>query len=177
MSVEYLATEAPPRRRPSWLIGAAVLLVVTAVAGSSWWADGVRRDANQSMADALMTAQDQARIGEGRVMSTLTYASPMIWSTTVPEAVRAGLRELVEQSAADASATLTAVAYEVSGLRILPWQSAQLAARDRVLDFIAAERVRFDQITPYAANIGEVLSEPGPLPDAAFAALRASGAV
>lgn len=176
MTVEYLATKAPSRR-PSWLIGVAVLLVVAAVAGFLWWSDGVRRDALQSMADAVTTAQDRARIGQGRVMSTLAYTSPMIWSASVPEEVRAGLRELVELSAADASATLSSVADEVAGLRILPWQSAQLEARDQVLDFIAAERLRFDRITEYAGNLGEVLAEPDPLPDAALAALRASGAV
>ena len=45
-------------------------------------------------------AQDRARVGESQVLSTLQYATPMIWSASVPESVRADLRALVQASAA-----------------------------------------------------------------------------
>jgi hypothetical protein len=177
VTVEYLASEAPPRKRPTWLVGGAILAVVAVVAGFLWWSDSLSRSANQSMLSTVRTVEDQSRIGEGQVMSTLEYASPMIWSTSVSEEVRAGLRELVQRSAADASAALEASAAQVDDLRILPWQTAQSDARRAVLDYIAAQRIRFDRISEYAGNIGTVMAEPGPPPDAAYAALRASGAV
>jgi hypothetical protein len=177
VSVEYLVAEAPPARRRPLFVGAAIVLVVGLVAGFLWWSDATARDANATMLAAVTTVQDQSRIGEARVMSTLEYASPMIWSTSVPDSVSAGLRELVQKSAKDASATLGGSVDAVKELRILPWQTAQEVAREAVLAYIAAVRSRLDAIGDYAGKIGLVMAEPAPRPDAALAALRASGAV
>ena len=176
MSVEYLATKAPPRQRRSWLTGLAILLVVAAVAGFSLVSDQVRRSTNQSLSRAVLEAQDRARIGEASVLSTLRYASPMIWSQEVPQDVRAGLRALVERSAGEVAATLSELATEVRGSTVLPWQGAQAEARDRVLDLILAERARFDRIAADARQIGPVLAEERPSEQDAVASLRASGA-
>ena len=177
MSVEYLVAKAPPSRRMPWLIGAAIVLVVGAIAGFVWWSDAVARQANASMLATVTTVEDQSRIGEARVTSTLEYASPMIWSTSVPDNVAADLRELVQQSAKDASATLDESAEVVKALRILPWQASQSDAREAVLAYIAELKARVDAIADSAGKIGLVMAEPAPRPDAALAALRASGAL
>jgi len=176
VTIEYLATEAPPRRRWSWATGLAVVLVLAGVAAFLVWSDRTKDAANESLSSAVVQSQERARIGEGRVMSTLTYASPMIWSTEVSEDVRSGLRDLVEQSAADAAATLTTIADEVAGTTVLPWQTAQQQARDSVLALVLAERARFDTIAADARQIGPVLAQPRPSEAEALAALRASGA-
>ncbi len=176
MTIEYLATEAPPRRRWSWITGLAVVLVIAAVAGFLVWSDRTKSAANETLSAAVLQAQDRARIGEGQVTSTLAYASPMIWSTEVPEDVQADLRALVERSAAEAAATLTELAESVNGTTLLPWQTAQQQARDAVLGLIVAERARFDTIAADARQIGSVLAQPRPSEAEALAALRASGA-
>jgi len=176
MTVEYLATEAPPRQRHPWLVGIAITVLLAVVGGLLVWSDHLKNEANDSLSSAVIEAQERARVGEGRVLSTLTYANPMIWSQEVPEDVRAGLRGLVETSAAEASDALTEVVEQVTGLTILPWQSAQAEARERVLDLILAERVRFDRIAIDARDIGEALAVPRPQIEDAAAALRASGA-
>lgn len=53
------------------------------------------------------------RAGEGSVLATLAYASPMIWSSSVPESVSRDLQALVEAErfdrvARDAAAVATA---------------------------------------------------------------------
>lgn len=177
MTIEYLETKAPPRQqRWSWLTALAVVLVLAAVAGFLVWSDQQKGAANESLSAAVFEAQERARVGEGRVMSTLTYASPMIWSTQVPEDVQAGLRALVERSATDAAAALAEIADSVAGIRLLPWQGPQQRARDAVLDLIVAERTRFDRIAADARQIGPVLAEARPSEEEALAALRASGA-
>ena len=176
MTIEYLETKAPPRRRWSLLTGLVVVLVVAIAAAMLVWSERAKSAANQTFAQAVAEAQDRARIGEGRVLSTLTYASPMIWSTEVPEDVRAGLRSLVETSAAEAAATLSQVVESVSGATVLPWQAAQQRARDEVMALVLAERARFDEIAADAREIGRVLARERPSAENALAALGASGA-
>ncbi len=176
MTLEYLGTSAPPRRRRSGAVGLAVLIVVAVAAGFLWWSEGVRRDANRTLSHAVVEAEDLARIGEGRVLSTLAYAFPMIWSDSVPDAVRADLRGLVEESARDAGATLEALADEVGGTRVLPWQTAQLDARERVQDYVVAQEQRFERIAADAGDIGDVLAQTPPSTDTAMASLRAANA-
>ena len=71
MTLEYLATEAPPRRRQSWAVGVVVVVLVALAAGLLWWTDTVRRNANDQLAEAFVAAQEQARIGAATVLSTL----------------------------------------------------------------------------------------------------------
>lgn len=177
MSVEYLATEREPsRHRPSPWLTVAVLVVVLLASLVVIGSELVRRQANASMAAALQVAQDQSRIGTGSVQSTLAYASPMIWSESVSEEVRAGLREVVQDSAADVVGRLAAVRQEVDAVTVLPWQRAQLLARDRLSAHIAAQQERFARISRDARSIGAALEAPAPSPAEAIESLRASGA-
>ena len=117
-----------------------------------------------------------AAAGERQVQGTLAYASPMIWSSAVPEGVRDDLRALVEASAAEVSGDLAVLRERVAGTTVLPWQEPQAAARAELLALIDAQRERFDGIARDASDIDRVLAD-GPLPVGAVAdALRSAGA-
>lgn len=176
MTLEYLATEAPPRRRQSWALGVVVVVLVALAAGLLWWTDTVRRNANDQLAEAFVAAQEQARIGEATVLSTLVYAQPMIWSSSVPEDVRSGLRDLVEGDAAAAAAALSAIADGISGTLVLPWQGTQRQAQEALLALVGQYESRVARIAEDARVIGTVMAEPAPSDAEAQAALGASGA-
>jgi hypothetical protein len=175
-ALEYLGSHERERRRAPRVVAAVVLAVAVAAAGFLWWADSVRADANAELAAAFAESSARATTGEGQVQGTLAYASPMIWSSAVPEHVRASLRALVEASAADVADDLSRIEERVSATTILPWHDTQENARAQVLALIDAQRSRFAGIANDASDIDIVLAG-GPLPTgAALAALRASGA-
>ena len=176
MSLEYLATPHQPSRRPRRAPIVVVAVVVIVAGLFVWWSDSVRRNANDVLASSLQTADQRATAGQARVLSTLAYSYPMIWSSSVPDHVRAGLRQVVESSAADVAEELRAVRADVIGVRILPWQSAQAAARTQVLGLVDAELARFDLMGRDATSIGLVMSGPEPSDAAARESLSASGA-
>jgi hypothetical protein len=159
--MEYLSSPRSPRRATG--IAAGLLIVLVAGAGLFlWWSDLVQRRADESFASAVAEAQARTRVGEATVLSTLAYASPMIWSASVPDGVRSDLRTLVEASAARAADGLATARGEASGALVLPWQRTQLDTRDRVLALIDELRHRFDSIAADAAAIGRVMARPAP---------------
>lgn len=174
---EYLGMEdRPAPRRRSVLAGIAVALVAVLVGGALWVNDHARSSANDELSSAFSEAAQQARIGEQSVISTLAYASPMIWSTQVTEDVRAGLRALVQDSAADVVARLDVVRDRAMSVRVLPWHAEQQRAKAEVLALLADQRERFAGIARDARDIDLVLAG-GPIPTgAAASALRAAGA-
>ena len=179
MTVEYLATPVQPRRRPTRTGQALVLLALVLVAlgalGLVRWTQATRDHANATLARVLAEAEDRATIGEASVLATLAYASPMIWSTSVPESVQAGLRGVVEARAGQIAADLAELEAEAAGVGLLTWQGQQGLAREQVLAAVRAQRERFDRIAADARSIGQVMAEARPSSDAARAALRASG--
>ena len=145
-------------------------------AGFLWWSDSVRTSANEQLSVAFRESVDGAAAGERQVQGTLAYASPMIWSTSVPEDVRDGLRALVEATAAEVSGSLGALRERVAATTVLPWHENQAAAQGRLLALIDAQRARFDGIANDASDIDLVLAD-GPLPVGAVTeALRAADA-
>jgi type II secretory pathway pseudopilin PulG len=176
VTLEYLGTPAPDRRRTPYVVAAVIGVLVLAGAGFLWWSDSVRTSANEALASAFRESIDGAAAGERQVQGTLAYASPMIWSASVPEDVRDGLRALVEASAAEASGRLGVLRERVAATTVLPWQGPQAAARAELLALIDAQRARFDGIANDASDIDRILAD-GPLPvGAATEALRAADA-
>lgn len=179
MTLEYLSTQRTASRRPRAALvalGLVVVVLVVIVGVFAWWNDSVRRNANVVLAAAFEDADQRATAGQARVLSTLAYSYPMIWSTSVPDSVRAGLRAVVESSAHDVAEELRSVRADVVGVRILPWQSAQEQARVQVLGLIDAELARFDLMARDATSIGLVMAGPEPSDAAARESLSASGA-
>lgn len=175
---EYLGEPGDPRRgriRPA-LIGAVVAMLVVATAGGIWWSDHVRGSATDALTTAYTETQQVARAGEGSVLGTLRYASPMIGSTAVGEDVRAGLRALVQDSAAEVVVRLDALRATVADTTVLPWQPEQQQAQRALLALIDAETARFAAVAADARRIGTALGT-GPASTAeARQALREAGA-
>ncbi len=174
--IEYLGTPGTGGRRVGVLVSVAVVVVVVVGVAFAWWSDAVRTSANAEFVRALDASTARVASGDRQVQGTLAYASPMIWSTAVPADVRAGLRDLVEGSAAGVSGDLAAVADQVSAVRVLPWQGAQAQARDALLALIVEQQRRFDRIAADAAAIGGVLGQEPPSAALVVQTLRASGA-
>jgi hypothetical protein len=145
-----------PSRRLIAAVAAGVALIAVGVLG----AGALQQRADDDLTTAVAEAAARTQAGEARVLSTLAYASPMIWSSSVPEDVRAGLRQLVQEAAADASGTLADVADQARSVPILPWQREALQRRDQVLALVLADQARFDAIARDARAIGIVLAEP-----------------
>lgn len=176
LTLEYLRTSAPDRRRAPFFVAALIGLVALVAAGFLRWSDSVRVDANEELAAAFSASVDGAASGERQVQGMLAYTSPMIWSASVPEDVRDGLRALVEASAAEVSVDLGALRERVAGTTVLPWHEPQAAARAELLSLIDAQQARFDGIARDASDIDRVLAD-GPLPTGAVSeALRTAGA-
>lgn len=176
MTLEYL--EAGPEAGPRWRRVALALVLVVAIvaAGLFWWTGRVRAQATGVLETAMANASRDAAAGEAVVLSMLQYTSPAIWSTSVGEDVRAGMRELVQGSAAEVVRTLDESRQEAESTFVLPWDSTERQAKDAVLAFVTAQRSRFEQIAVDARALDDVLGQPGPTESAARALLRASRA-
>jgi hypothetical protein len=176
VTVEYLVAGGWPRPRLYGRLVAGVIVAVLLACAVVWGSDKVKNDANESLSAALVGAQQQAVAGEARVVSTLSYTYPMIWSTSVSDDVRAGLRQIVQASAAEVVTSLTEMRVAAAAVRLLPWQVPQLAAQAAVLSLIDAQLRRFERIATDATVIGPVLAEQPPSDAEASRLLRASGA-
>jgi hypothetical protein len=159
--MEYLGSAVAARRSTRPL---AMLLVASVILAALflWWSDGVRRNADESVAAVVAEARERTRVGEARVLSTLAYASPMIWSESVPEDVRRDLRALVQASAAQSAADLGRVAARAGSIYVLPWQAPEAHAREQAVVLAGLLRERFELIAADARVLGEVLAEPAP---------------
>ena len=176
VAFEYLGAE--PRRRPRWLpaVGGVLAAVAVVVVAFLWWSDTVRQAATDELAVVFADAQARAASGERQVQGMLAYASPTIWSAEAPEDVRAGLRDIVEASAADVAADLSALRDRAAAATILPWHREQQVAQAELLALVAAQQARFDGIAADLTDIDLVLAG-GPLPTGGVAeALRSAGA-
>lgn len=158
--MEYLGRLNGPSRVPARALAVVVALLVVVLATSLWWNDSARREADRAVGLAAGEAADRVASGEAQVLSVLAYASPMIWSESVPEDVRTELRHLVESEAAEVSAELGVIADRVDQARVLPWHHDLARTRDTVRDLVVEERIRFDAIASDARAIGEVLGRP-----------------
>lgn len=169
-AVETLAAgdaDAPPRRWPAlagWL--AAALLVVGALGAAI--AEGPIRSRS---ADAISVAASDVRASadraEGLVLSRVAYASPALTSVAVDEAVRADLRALVGQAAAEGSAAVRAAEEDVATIAVLPWQSDLVAAREAVRAYARARAEALESVAGDPADRSPLA--PDPVAEAALA--------
>lgn len=176
LTLEYLGSAAPDRRRAPVIVGAVIGLLAVLAAAFLWWSDSVRQAATEELVTTFEESTARSASGERAVQGTLAYATPLIWSAAVPEDVRDGLRGLVEESAAVVAGDLARLREQALATMVLPWQQAQLDARAELVALIDDQRERFDGIARDARDIDRVLAD-GPLPTGAVAeALRAAGA-
>jgi len=126
---------------------AAVLVVVCA---GSWAADQHRRsDEFGSLISAARSGQATIDDSDRRVASMIDYVSPLLHALRTPPDVRAGLQQVVHESAVQAAATLRAAAGRVAAIPVWSWHPAQVAARDAYVADLRARAVYYDQfLTP-----------------------------
>jgi hypothetical protein len=122
-------------RRRRLAVGAAVVLLAVAVAADRWVHAGEVRSARANLA----AAEQAADHADGLLQSTFQYTSPLIVSTRASDQVRAGLRALVMQSAADGAAELRAVRRSVTASRVLPWHGDVRRSKEATLAFLDAK--------------------------------------
>jgi hypothetical protein len=176
VTLEYLSASAPDRRRAPYVVAAVIGLLALIAAGFLWWSDSVRSSANEELLATFEESAARSASGERAVQGMLAYATPLIWSADVPEDVRAGLRGVVEESAAVVAVDLLGLRERAAATMVLPWQQLQLEAQAELVALIDAQRARFDGIARDARDIDRVLAD-GPLPTGAAAeALRSAGA-
>lgn len=174
--LEYLGTPAPDRRRAPYVAAAVIGLLALLAAGFLWWSDSVRHAATEELVSTFEESTARSASGERSVQGMLAYATPLIWSADVPEDVRDGLRDVVEESAAVVAGDLIGLRERAAATMVLPWQQPQLEAQAELVALIDAQQARFDGIARDARDIDRVLAD-GPLPTGAVAeALRAAGA-
>ncbi len=148
--------------RGAWVVAPLLAACVAAGGLFLWWNDSVQHRADESLAAAVADAENRTRVGEARVLSTLAYASPMIWSESVPEGVRVDLRALVQASAAEAAVDLARVGSAAASTTVLPWHGEQERTRAQVLVLVDRLRLRFEAVAADARAIGDVFSRPAP---------------
>lgn len=176
LTFEYLGTPRAERRRPPLLAIAALVILVAVVGGFLWWAESVKSRTTDELAAVFAESIARADSGEKQVQGTLAYASPLIWSADVPADVRAGLRAVVEDSAADVSDDFVALRARLEGAMVLPWHEDQALAKEELLALLQAQQGRFDGIAADASDIDLVLAG-GPLQTGVVVdALRQAGA-
>lgn len=149
----------PPRRVPRWITLSAGVAVasVTLIGGYLWYAGN---HAKEAVSQASLAAQQQAVAGQERVLSTLAYASPMIWSSLVPEGVRADLRRLVQASAADVVSQLGDQRETIANTRFFPWQDDVAQQRDEAITAIDAQLSRFRAVAHDARALSTAFAQP-----------------
>jgi hypothetical protein len=158
-------SESPPRWSPAtpafWPIARlysgvsrrtrGVLAAVLVIALASSWATDQHRRSDEF--NTLITAarQGQATIDDSdrRVASMIEYVSPLLHAERTPPDVRAGLQQVVHDSAVRAAAELRAAASAVAAIPVWGWHTDQIAARDGYVADLRARAVYYDQfMTP-----------------------------
>lgn len=141
---------APRTRRWVWLV--AALAVVAALVA---WADGAQRGREfEAVVDRTAQGAQLARWADGLVGSTVQYASPLLISTRVPADVRAGLGDLVSQSAGRGAADLRQARTALAETTVLPWHSALRQARDAAVAYLDARLAFLDAVAADHAALG-----------------------
>jgi hypothetical protein len=119
---------------------AIVALVVVAVlfAGNNA-AEGRELDRLLSRVDA---SQGTIAYADRRVAATVDYAQPLLFGADVPAGVRAGLQQLVADSAAGQVGALEQERTKAAELRVLAWHRGLRRAKTALVVYLDA-RVRY----------------------------------
>ena len=149
------------------MVGA--LLVALAVGALAWVADARWRAHSQAdLALAFDETLSAVEVAERRVQSVTEYARPARERADVDPSVRASLDTLIRDAAIDSAADIAAQRSRVDGVRLLPWHTELLTAREQAGAWLD---LRASGIVSLAAT-GRAVYAPREQLDAARAALR-----
>jgi hypothetical protein len=120
-----------------WWPAALVVVLVIVSAAVAIGADQRSRAREFSALLVQVTrAQTSITYSQGRIQSMVGYTSPQLTSARAPERVRAGLRKIVQDAAADRVGPLRTRRAAVAGLPVHGWHHEQRHARDAYLDHV-----------------------------------------
>jgi hypothetical protein len=165
-------TTGPPENRSrlpqlvALIIGGIVVVVFAAMAGDRT----LRHREFTQLAAATTDAQTTAAHADAQVLSTRQYTMPLL--TSAPANVRAGLEQLIAQSAGRGAKDVRATRAKVASTTVLPWHPALRKAKKAELAYLDSWTAYLDSV----ARNGDVATLPKQTLDAdlisATAALR-----
>ena len=101
-------------------------------------ADSVTRHRElERLLDQVHDAQSAIAYSNNRVAATVDYTLPLLFGASVPPRVRAGLQQLVEDSAAGQVADIAAQQRQAERVSVLPWHRSMQRAKDRLVAYLA----------------------------------------
>ena len=86
----------------------------------------------------VLDAQDAIAYSNNRVAATVDYTLPLLFGASVPARVRAGLQQLVEDSAASQVADLVEQRQLAERASVLPWHRSLQRAKTALVDYLRA---------------------------------------
>ncbi|MGH8890060.1 MAG: hypothetical protein ACRDV3_09955 [Acidothermaceae bacterium] len=140
---------APQRRR--WPFGVALTAVLLALVAH--WTNGqLRQHEFNTLLGAAADAQSTGDAAAAEVLSTRAYTMPLLVSSS-SATVRAGLEQLIEQSAATGVATLQKERDQIAKVNLVPWHTGLRDARRADLAYVDQRIADFEQVVD-GADLG-----------------------
>jgi hypothetical protein len=111
------------------------LVLVAALVGGNNVVE--RRELDRLLARVL-AAQESIAYSDGRVAATVAYTRPLLFGANVPADVRAGLQQLVADSAAGQVGAIESERAAVAHVSVLPWHRGLRRAKVALLAYLDA---------------------------------------
>jgi hypothetical protein len=123
------------RRR--WWVALAGLVLVLVIAPVAVGADERSRGREfDALVHQVTLGQSAVRYSDAGIQSMVQYTSPQLTSARTPANVRASLRKIVQQAAADRLEPMRIRRDAVAGLPVRRWHGEQRQARDAYLAYL-----------------------------------------
>jgi hypothetical protein len=95
-----------------------------------------RIDETRALVEQVALSQSSVEYADARIRAMVAYTSPTLQSARAPEGVRAGLRTLVQETAAERVGPLLERRAAVVDLAVRRWHGAQREARDAYVAYL-----------------------------------------
>jgi hypothetical protein len=133
--IDVLSTGPPENRnRVPQFVALAVVVVVAVVFAAAAGDRALRHREFVSLSSAANDAQATATHADAQMLSTRQYTMPLLGSA--PANVRAGLEQLIAQSASQGVTAVRATRAKVASTPVLPWHPALRKAKKAELAYL-----------------------------------------
>lgn len=133
-------------------VGVLVVVGYAAAAGDR----ALRHREYISLSTAANDAQTTATHADAQMLSTRQYTMPLLGSA--PANVRAGLQQLIAQSAGQGVAAVMATRARVASTSVLPWHPALLKAKKAELAYLDSWTAYLDSVA-HNGDVGTIPKE------------------